>query len=59
MICVLCRKTPVCPPVCCDKCGRIVCEDCRKKQHVFELPKESPRTLDLCKFCLAERELST
>ena len=63
MICVLCRKRDVRPPSVCDKCGRLVCDNCRKIEYEalpgFKMPKAPTKSVRVCTFCLAERELST
>ena len=66
MICVLCKKAVVRPPVCCDKCGRMVCGKCRKGEtgkSTLGIRSRRPwvrrETIYTCKFCLAEVELST
>lgn len=73
MICSICRKTDVRPPNCCDKCGRVACQECMR--HLSEpgryvlrpdewkckfTPKEEPKLIirDLCKVCRAENTLT-
>lgn len=62
MICSLCKKADVRPPIVCDNCGRLVCETCRQAEwEAFTgFNEKGPhRPVITCKFCLAERELST
>jgi hypothetical protein len=62
MICVLCKKRDVRPPACCHKCGRLVCKECRREQYQPQKGFKDKGPLEsvlICKFCIAELELST
>lgn len=63
MICSVCRKNDVRPPVACDGCGRLACRDCMEERWVSKLSpygwKGKAVHRLICKVCRAEEALAS